>query len=394
MSGLDGRREAALKRLAVLGGGMVGGFMARRLAQAGSFDVLLCDRDSRALARAAAVPALKTRQTDLSDPNLVRQVVSEVDLVLGAAPGRLGFRVVEAVLDAGKNIVDISFFPEDAFELDALARRRGVTAVVDCGVMPGLGGMLGLHLAAQLDRADRLTILVGGLPVERRWPLEYMAPFSPSDVIEEYTRPARMRKNGALVVRPALSEPELVDFAGVGTLEAFNTDGLRTLLRTCEIPDMQEKTLRYPGHAERMRLLRDLGFFSTEAIDVDHQKVRPIDVAARLLLSAWRLEPGAPELTVMRVDVEGLKAGRREIRRCSVFDRTDPETGDSSMARTTGYPALIVARLMAEGTTLPPGVLPAETLALQPLVLDAVRSGLVKAGVSLTFETLPGPAVP
>ncbi|MBZ5590297.1 MAG: saccharopine dehydrogenase NADP-binding domain-containing protein, partial [Acidobacteriia bacterium] len=252
-----------MKRIAVLGGGMVGGFMARDLARDGRYRVVLHDLDPAALARSAGVAGLEVRRTDLSRPEAVRDAAVESDLVLGAVPGHLGFRAARAVLEAGRNLVDISFFPEDPFELDGEARARGVTAVVDCGVMPGLGGMLGLRMAGELDRAERLTILVGGLPVERHWPMEYKAPFSPIDVIEEYVRPARFRHRGKEEVRPALSDPELVDLPGVGTLEAFNTDGLRTLLATCDLPDLREKTLRYPGHVEKMRMLRDLGFFST-----------------------------------------------------------------------------------------------------------------------------------
>src|SRR5690606_28022112 len=110
--------------------------------------------------------------------------------------------------------------------------------------------------AKQLEVRERLSIMVGGLPVERSWPWEYRAPFSPSDVIEEYLRPARLRIAGRTVEREALSEIELVDLPGVGTLEAFNTDGLRSLLETLDFEDMVEKTLRYPGYAEKMRVLR------------------------------------------------------------------------------------------------------------------------------------------
>ena len=124
-------------------------------------------------------------------------------------------------------------------------------------------------------------------------------------------RPARFRLQGETVVRPALSDPELVDFPGIGTLEAFNTDGLRTLLTTCDVPELREKTLRYPGHVEKMRMLRDLGFFSEEPVDAEGARVRPIAVTAQLLFGAWRLEPGMPELTVMRVEAEGLDAGIR-----------------------------------------------------------------------------------
>src|SRR5262249_10095963 len=136
------------------------------------------------------------------------------------------------------------------------------------------------------------------------------APFAPSDVIEEYVRPARMVENGKIVIKEALSEPELIDFPGVGSLEAFNTDGLRSLIQTLAgVPDMKEKTLRYPGHIELMRVLRPTGFFDQKPITVDGVSVRPLDVTSALLFPKWTFEEGEGELTVLRVIVEGKKNG-------------------------------------------------------------------------------------
>ncbi len=260
-----------------------------------------------------------------------------------------------------------------------------MAAILDCGVMPGLGGMLGAYLARRLTRADALTIMVGGLPVARRWPLEYKAPFSPIDVIEEYTRPARFRDRGTLVTRPALSEPELIDFPGVGTLEAFNTDGLRTLLWTLDIPTMREKTLRWPGHIEKIRVLKALGFFGEQPLAIGDQRVRPLDLTARLLIDDWKLEPGEQEFTAMRVEVEGLEGSQRVVKRVDLLDRTDPSTGDSSMARTTGWPAIVAVRLMAEGKLAEPGARPAELLALDEPLFREFLAHLDEAGIALRF---------
>ncbi len=378
--------RAMNKRITVLGGGMVGGFIARELARDGRFAVTLVDRDREALERSSKRHRMETREADLSNPEAVRALAATADLVVGAVPGFMGYKTVEAALEVGRNVVDISFFPEDPSGLDALARGQNLLAVVDCGVMPGLGGMLGVHMARRLDRADRLEIMVGGLPVERRWPTEYKAPFSPIDVIEEYVRPARFRQQGRVVTRPALSDPELVDLPGVGTLEAFNTDGLRTLLSTLDVPDMRERTLRWPGHIEKMRMLRELGFFSDAPVETRGGPVRPIDLTSRLLFKEWKLEPGTPELTVMRVEVGGERAGRAVTLRCDLLDRTDPVTGDSSMARTTGWPAVIAAQLFFEGALPWMGVLPAERLAENDVVFAAMRDRLASFGVALRFS--------
>lgn len=373
------------RKIAVLGGGMVGGFIARRLAHDG-FAVTLYDRDPAALEASRRRAPLDARQADRARAEVVAEAAGGADLVVGAVPGFLGHATARTVIEAGRPLVDISFFPEDPRDLDGPARARGVPAILDCGVMPGLGGMLGAYLARRLTRADALTIMVGGLPVARHWPLEYKAPFSPIDVIEEYTRPARFKDRGTIVTRPALSEPELVDFPGVGTLEAFNTDGLRTLLWTLEIPTMREKTLRWPGHVEKIRVLQALGFFGEEVVAIGSQRVRPLDLTARLLIDDWRLEPGEEEFTAMRVEVEGLEGSQRVVKRVDLLDRTDPSTGDSSMARTTGWPAIVAARLLAEGKLGTPGAHPSEVLAFDEPLFREFLAHLDEAGIALRFS--------
>jgi len=381
----------ATTHFVVLGGGLVGGFIARQLASGENAAVTLIDRDKAALKRAAAVAPVSIRPAELSDPTAVAKVAANADIVVSALPGSLGFQALAAVIEAGKNCVDISFFPEDARELDAAAQARGVTCIVDCGVMPGLGGMLAAHLTAQLDHAERLEVMVGGLPVVRRWPLEYSAPFSPRDVIEEYIRPARLRSGGRLETRPALSDVELVDFPQVGTLEAFNTDGLRSLLHTLDIPDMVEKTLRYPGHAERIMLLKELGFFSEEQLELSGGRIAPIELTSRLLIDAWQLENGMHEFTVMSVEVSGEADGQPVVRRCDLLDRTDPETGDFSMARTTGWPAILTARELADPASplREPGICFPETTARHQRFFHQVIDSLRAAGVSLEFSQRP-----
>jgi saccharopine dehydrogenase-like NADP-dependent oxidoreductase len=292
----------------------------------------------------------------------------------------MGFATARAVIEAGVNMVDISFFEEDPFELDGLARERGVMVLTDCGVAPGCSNLILGRMERELDRVDRFSCYVGGLPTVRFQPYEYRAVFSPIDVIAEYTRPARLKVNGRVVVREALTEIEHLDFAGVGTVEAFNTDGLRSLL-DCPVPDMTEKTMRYPGHAARMAMLRDTGFFSEEPIEIGGAKVRPIDLTARLLFPAWQLQPGEEDLTVMRVEVEGLSAGQRVVRRWDLLDRFDRSAGITSMARTTGYTCTAAVRLVAAGLWRRTGVVAPEELGAQPGCCDFILERLAERGV-------------
>lgn len=367
--------------VAVLGVGRVGRAIALDLVREGEFTVTAVDASEAVLDRIEKTPGLKRKRADLKNRKELQEAVRSADLVVGAVPGHMGFETLKAVLQEGKNVVDISFFEEDARLLDEEARRAGVTAVVDAGIAPGAGNIVLGYLTTVMDRIDRFECLVGGLPLVRQWPYEYKAVFSPSDVIEEYLRPARFVERGELVVRPALSEPELLDFPGVGTLEAFNTDGLRSLLSTMRIPNMREKTLRYPGHVEKMRILRETGFFSKEPLEVGGVKVRPLDVTSRLLFPLWQLTEGEEDVTVMRLTVEGETAGQRIRRVYDLLDRYDPETRTTSMARTTGYTCTAVVRLVASGRYRRPGVSPPELVGQAPGCYLFVMQELARRGV-------------
>jgi len=372
------------KRAVVLGCGLIGATISRELAADEQYDVVALDALPQNLQRISGIPRLTPKQIDLSKPADLTAAISAADVVVGALPSRMGFATLETVIRAGKPYCDISFMPQDFLSLDELAKEKKVTAMVDCGVSPGLSNMMVAYGASRLDQAERAEIYVGGLPRARTWPYQYKAPFAPSDVIEEYTRPARLLENGKLVVRPALSEPDLMDFAGVGTLEAFNTDGLRSLLTTLDIPNMKEKTLRYPGHIELMRVLRDTGFFAEEAIDVRGQKIRPLDMTAALMFPKWKAKPGEAEFTVLRVIVEGKKVGKPSRVQFDLFDENDPVRGMSSMARTTGFPCVIVAKMLAEGRIGSHGVLPPELIACQPGVFEHVVAELGSRNVRIT----------
>ena len=366
----------------VLGAGRVGSAIIRDLSAEESYSITAVDLDPQALAR-LETSNVTTELADLSSPDSVAAAVKKADLVVGCVPGFLGYQTVEVVLGEKKPVVDISFFPEDAFGLDALAKEEGVPCLVDCGVAPGLSNLILGRLEEALDETHNFRALIGGLPVERSWPWEYKAPFSPRDVIQEYVRPARLRRDGENLTLPALSEVELVDFPGLGTLEAFNTDGLRSLLETSSTPEMVEKTIRYPGHAERMRVLREAGFFDDREILVPSGRVRPRDVTETLLFNAWQFEPGEPDLTVGRFAVEGVQDNRRVRHTYNLLDYYNPETETSSMARTTGYTCAAMVRLVIDGMWSEPGVAPPEVVGRRSDCFEFVVKHLDERGVSL-----------
>jgi lysine 6-dehydrogenase len=347
-------------KVAVLGAGRVGRTIARDLARDQEFEVTVMDRAPVALDAVKGIPGISTVRVDLSDPGAIRKAMKDQELGVGAVPGHMGYRTLQAILEAGRPAVDIAFFPEDPFLLDGLAKAQGLVAVVDAGIAPGCSNLILGRFEEEMDSTSRFECLVGGLPAVRDWPFEYKAPFSPADVLEEYTRPARLRRNGKTVTLPALSELETVDFDEPGALEAFNTDGLRTLLRTCETPEMTEKTLRYPGHSEWMRGLRHAGFFDKTPMQIGENSLAPREVTARLLEKIWTFEEGEEDLTVMRVKVDGVKGGKKEHHTFFLLDRYDREAGTSSMARTTGFTCTAMVRLVARKLYTEPGITPLE----------------------------------
>ncbi|MEC8320981.1 MAG: saccharopine dehydrogenase C-terminal domain-containing protein [Planctomycetota bacterium] len=374
----------------VLGTGMVGSVIAADLARTRGWRVRAFDASREALDRCidrcerhgARPSAIETGEADLADTDVVAELVEPADIVIGAMPGRFGLATLETVIKAGRDYCDISFMPENPLDLHDFARRKGVTAVYDMGVAPGMCHLLSGLACRTLDDVERIEILVAGLPRHRHWPFEYKAGFSPSDVIEEYIRPSRVVENGRVVVKEALSEPELVDFEGLGTLEAFNTDGLRSLVDTLDVPNMVEKTMRYPGHIELMRVFRETGFFSEEESELkDGTKVRPLDVTESLLFPRWTFEDMEPDVTVMRVTAEGVH-GRVPTRMTwNLVDHLDPETGFTSMSRTTAFPAAVMARMIVDGSFRRRGLFAPEQLAGHKGLVERMFKELKARGV-------------
>ncbi|MHA1158769.1 MAG: saccharopine dehydrogenase family protein, partial [Alphaproteobacteria bacterium] len=352
--------------------------------------VTAADCDAAAVGEMADRPGIAAMVLDVTDAAGLGEATRDVDMVVSALPGFLGFATLRTLIDCGVNVVDISFSAEDALELDGLAKAKGVVALTDMGVAPGLDHLILGHHDAQME-VRRFACLVGGLPQDPVLPWRYRAPFSPVDVIEEYVRPARMLRQGREVVMPALSEPELIAFDGLGELEAFNTDGLRSLLRTMRhVPDMGEKTLRYPGHRDLIAALRDSGFFSDEAVRGPAGPVIPLAATSAILIDQWQPQPGETDLTVMRVTVEGVE-GDRTIRHVwHLHDVADVAGGVSSMARTTGYTCTAAVESVLSGAWAEPGVTPGELLGRNGRVFKDILAHLESRGVSLrhTSEVL------
>ncbi len=347
-------------KIAVLGAGMVGRAIALDLAK--EFELTSMDASSTSLELLQSKNNnIQTLCTDLRNENFL-SLLKDFDLVVNAVPGFMGYKTLEKVILAGKNVVDISFFPENALDLNGLAKEKNITAIVDCGVAPGMSNLiLGYH--NERMQIENFDCMVGGLPKKRTKPFEYKAPFSPIDVIEEYTRPARYIENGSIVTKPALSDAELVDFKDIGTLESFNTDGLRSILFTMgHIPNMKEKTLRYPGHINIMKALIMGGFFDEDKINLKGNEVSPLEFSSAILFKQWKLGAEEEEFTVMKITITGQEQGVKKTYTYDLYDEYDHETKTSSMARTTGYTCTAAVHLLSKGLFNKKGVFPPELI--------------------------------
>jgi len=368
-------------KIAVLGSGMVGRTMAIDLAQ--KHEVTSFDASEPALQILKTKASnITTAKADLSNYSSYAKMLETFDLIITAVPGFMGFNTLKAVIEAGKNVVDISFFPEDALQLDALAKQKNVTAITDCGVAPGVSNLV-IGYYNTIMQIESFECYVGGLPKTRKKPFEYKAPFSPIDVIEEYTRPARLKENGQIVVKPAMTEVELMDFDEVGTLECFNTDGLRSLLFTMpHVPNLKEKTLRYSGHAELIVSLQRSGFFSEEIINYKNKEIKPLEYTSAILLNEWKLQPEEEEFTVMKVIVKGKMNGADKTIEYNMLDRFDNNTKTSSMSRTTGYTCTAAANAFAERLFTEKGVFPPELVGKNKNVFDYIINYLKERNVN------------
>lgn len=347
-----------MSKIIVLGAGMVGSAMAIDLKK--KHDVASADINTASLEKLKSGYGINTIVADLSNTEKVKEIIKDFDLVISAVPGFMGYKTIQAIIESGKNLVDISFLPEDIRPLHELAIKHNVTAITDMGVAPGMPNVIAGYYN-EIMQIESFEYMVGGLPKVRTFPFEYKAPFSPVDVIEEYTRPARYVENFKMITKPAMSDPELLNFNEAGTLEAFNTDGLRSLIYTLSnVPNMKEKTLRYPGHIKLIQAFKECGFFNHEKVNVKGIEISPFDFTTKLLFDKWKLQPEEKEFTVMRVKLSGKLNNKDTEVVYDLFDEYDPEEKLSSMARTTGFTGTAGAELILNNLFTNKGVFPPE----------------------------------
>ncbi len=365
-----------------LGCGLVGSVIATDMAR--DYDVTVVDLNEKALdTLKAKVPSVKTVVGSCVDAGILAPLLKDADIVTAGVPGRFGYKMMETVIGLGKNLSDISFMAEDFELLDAFAREKGVAVVPDIGVAPGMSNYLMGRGCALLDEVEDAVIYVGGIPEKKVPPFNYQVTWSPADVIEEYTRPARFVEESKPVTVEAMDRLTLREFPKVGELETFITDGLRSLITNLKAKRMEERTLRWPGHVEQMRLLRSMGLFDETPRKLGGVEVVPREVACDLLFPMWKMDPekGDRDLTIMQVEVHGFK-GKDEITYTwDLWDRFDENSWTNSMGRCTGCTCAIFARAIQKGLIRQKGVLAPEKLAADDKLYEFVMKEQAARGL-------------
>jgi lysine 6-dehydrogenase len=376
-------------KILVVGCGKVGSEIARDLARSDEVDsVVAMDASSEnlKLLRKRVPTKVQTVKLSISQKRRFHGLLERVDLVCGALPGRLGFDLMSETVKAGRDTVDISYTPRDAFQLQRRAKEADCRVVPQCGVAPGFTNMCVGDASRKIDQMKSVEIFVGGLPEKPEPPLNYRIVFSLEDVVNEYSRPVQVIEEGKRKKVDALSGRGHISFPGVGKLEYFLTDGLGSLPRSFpRTREMHEFTLRYPGHADMMQTLRVLGFFERKPVKSGGVEVEPRQLTIELLRGA--MSQGAPEdFLALRVDVKGLAQGKKIRFRYQLLDHYNRRSGVSAMARTTAYPCTSVALLMGRGEIKETGIVTPERIAQDPGLFQFVLGRLAERGVKVKMS--------
>ncbi|SFE29302.1 lysine 6-dehydrogenase [Lentibacillus persicus] len=376
-------------KIGVLGSGLMGKEAARDLVQSeGVTAVGLADINIDAAEQVVnqlGSPKLTAYQVNAKDEEELGNYMQQFDVVINALFYSFNEIVAQTAIKAGVHSVDlgghIGHVTDKVLEMHDDARTAGVTLIPDLGVAPGMINILSGYGASKLDKLDEIKLYVGGIPVNPEPPFEYNHVFSMEGVFDHYTDPALIIRNGIKQEIESLSEVERVHFEKFGPLEAFHTSGGTSTL-SFSYPDLKTleyKTIRYPGHAEKFKLLVDLNLTRMDySVDVNGQEINPREVLLKVLDPIVDLGE-KDDVVLLRVKVKGEKAGNTEAHEFEMTTYKDREHNVTAMAQATANTISVVAQMIADGTISKRGVYPPE----QIVPGDAYIKKMAKRGVKI-----------
>jgi saccharopine dehydrogenase-like NADP-dependent oxidoreductase len=389
---MENNSKLSLMKIITIGCGNIGSIAAEDLAKSqNTLEIVIADKDetkAKNIAKKIGIQNVSWTHLDATNHDKLTHALKNYDLAMGFLPGKLGFYLAEACIEAKTSLIDVSYMPENPLKLNSKAAKANVTIIPDCGLAPGISNILIGNAVKKLESVQAIHIMVGGLPEKPVPPLDYIITWSPENLIDEYVREAKIVKDGKKVEVEALSGVEEIEFPGFGKLEAFYTDGLRTLPDTIEnVEEMWEKTLRYPGHAEKIKLLRSLGFFEEKETIVDGVNVSPRRVTVKLLGHKLS-KPKIKDIVALKAEVCGFKDGKRICQVYHLLDYYDEKQGITAMARTTAYTASAIAQLMLKGIIKEKGVVPPEKIGMNDELFKRFLEILEKHGIKIREEKI------
>jgi lysine 6-dehydrogenase len=380
-------------RAVVFGAGLMGSTIARDLIRSNDVEqVTLCDIDKRRLSLVKVTERsskLKVRVHDVRRGDQTVRLLKQSDVGIGALPYDLCEYPIKATLQAGVNFVDLIFgWRYKRSDVDAAAKRKGISVVPACGFAPGLSNILAKAGIDQMDKVEEVHIKTGGIPERPTPPLNYRIVFSFDAVLEEYSRKARIVRNGKIVDVEALSGLETINFLPpIGKCECFYTDGLSTLIHTVKgVREMSEKTIRWPGHVAQIRTLIECGLLESRPITYRGKKIIPKDFVGQILTDRLALRDER-DLTLLRVDIIGRRKGSFAHTRSEMIDHFDKGRVMTSMARTTAFPCAATALLLGNNRVSSKGLVPAE-LAFDEEQRDWLVSYLAARKIDIKSKSL------
>jgi lysine 6-dehydrogenase len=362
---LRARRDSRLASVVIMGSGRMGTGVAVDLEKDSKIEkITVVDTNQSSLDKAKAkarTSKIRTVKADVTDPSNVG-LLREFDVGIGALPHPASPPALRTAIAAGLSVVDMVFEPEQ-WDLDADAKKAGVTIIPGFGLHPGLANVFAGHGCNGLEKVTSVIVRCGGLPVNAKSPLNHRTAFNIFSAVGEYVKEAEIIEDGKIKKVPPMTEIEKIHHPKLGEVEAFITGTSATLTKTlAHAKVLKSKTVRWPGNVESMKLLSDCGLLSRKDTIIQGVKTTPLETFVLLAQHVMLLEEGEKDLSYLNVEVEGYVGNLLKKRMYELLDYYDEKEGLTSMQRSTGFPPAIAARMILNGQITEKGVVPPEKL--------------------------------